>query len=212
MELGRRHNVGRKTMLTGATLSIIVSVAVGTALACALLPFTSPAAFHRYWWLLACLPIIVIGLHPRVLLTVVNRALRLIRRDPMSERVTVRAEIHAAAWYLVSWVLLGCHVYLLISGLGVSGPKAFADATAAGCLAVSVGILLIPVPAGAGVREVAFVLSLAPVLNSSDGLLVALISRVALIVADLVLAAAAAVLARRAPPPRRPPVHQQPNR
>lgn len=189
MELGRRHNVGRKTMLAAGTVTVVLNVVVGGIIACALLPFVSRTALSRFWWLLPCVPVLAAGLHPRIALGVINRLLHLVRREPLPETLTVRSELKAAGWGVVSWTLLGGHIYALVAGLGVTGPHAVAASIAAGCLAISVGILLIPVPAGAGVREVAFVLVLAPVLTTASGLLVALLSRLILIAVDVLLAA-----------------------
>ncbi len=196
MELARRHRVGRKTMLTGGVLAIVVNLAVGAVLACLLLPFVSPSALHRFWWLLACVPLLIVALHPKVVLGTVNWVLTALRRETLVETLSVRAELKAAAWGLLSWALLGAHVYLLVAALGATGPRAIVASVAAGCLAVSVGILAIPVPAGAGVREVAFVLALAAVLSHADGLLVALVSRVLLVAVDVGLAAAFAAPGR----------------
>ena len=73
-----------------------------------------------------------------------------------------------------------------------------AASVAAACLAVSAGILFLPAPAGAGVREAAYVLCLSPVLSSGSALLVALLSRVILIVVDFGLAAGVSATRARA--------------
>jgi glycosyltransferase 2 family protein len=55
-------------------------------------------------------------------------------------------------------------------------------------LAISAGVLFIPAPAGAGLREVILVLVLRSALTPGQALAVAVGSRVLLIVADLLLA------------------------
>jgi uncharacterized membrane protein YbhN (UPF0104 family) len=77
--------------------------------------------------------------------------------------------------------------------------------TAAFALAWVVGLLVVIAPAGAGPREAALVLALAPVLSSADALLVALVSRVLMVVADAGAAGVAALLARHGGPPARDP-------
>jgi uncharacterized membrane protein YbhN (UPF0104 family) len=197
MELARRRKVDRKAMLAGATVSVVLSVAVGAIVACVLLPFAGAHAFHRYWWILACVPVLLLALHPRVVVGCLNWLLARVGRQPLEQALTFRAELNAAGWAVLSWLLLGGHVFLLVHGLGASGFRAVAAAVAAGCVAVAAGIILIPVPAGAGVREVAFVVTLSTVLPTSSGLLVALLSRAILVTADLALAAGS-VVGRRA--------------
>jgi uncharacterized membrane protein YbhN (UPF0104 family) len=194
MELARKHGVQRKKMLAAGVLTVVVNVVVGGILAVALLPFVTTEAFRRFWWLPLCLPVLVVLLHPKVIMATTNKLLRLAKREPLDVRLSGRAELRAAAWGVVSWMLLGAHIYALVAGLGATGARAMAASVAAGCLAISAGVLFLPAPAGAGIREVAFVVTLGPLLGSSEALLVALMSRVVLIVVDFGLAAAAARL------------------
>jgi uncharacterized membrane protein YbhN (UPF0104 family) len=64
-------------------------------------------------------------------------------------------------------------------------------------LAVPLGILFIPAPAGAGIRDVVLVLVLTVILTSGQALAVVVASRVLLILSDLVLAGLAAASRRR---------------
>ena len=100
---------------------------------------------------------------------------------------------------LLSWLLLGAHAGVLVAGLGVPTATALLLGTGALALAVTVGVLVVPLPAGAGLREAALLLALAPVLATGEGLAVAVVSRVELVVVDLLLAGLAALLLLRAP-------------
>jgi glycosyltransferase 2 family protein len=195
MELAGRYGIARARMLAAGVLTVAVNVVVGGVLACALLPFVNRAALHRFWWLPVCLPLIVVLLHPRVVISAANHILRLLRRQPLDVELRLGAELRAAAWGLLSWLLLGAHVYLLTAALGADGLPAAAASVAAGSLAISAGTLFLPAPAGAGVREIAFVLALSTVLPTATALLVALISRVMLVIVDVGFAALAAVSA-----------------
>lgn len=188
MELARRYRVPRARMLASSVVTVVVNVAVGGALALLLLPFVSQHAFRHFWWLVICIPIIVFCLQPRIVVKSLDALLKLLRRDPLGVTFSARAEVKTAAWGLVSWIILGGHIYLLADGLGASGWRVFAASVAAGSLAISAGTLFVPAPAGAGVREVAFVLTLGPVVSAPLALLIALLSRVILIVSDVVLA------------------------
>ncbi|HET8586457.1 MAG TPA: lysylphosphatidylglycerol synthase domain-containing protein [Candidatus Limnocylindria bacterium] len=188
MELARRHNIARRVMAAGSSLLMLLNLAVGVLIACWLLPFTSPSAIDRYWWVFLCIPPLLISLHPRVVEMVANRVLAVLGRRPLPVRLRLSGETRAAAWGALAWLLLGVHVYALAYGLGARGLESFAVSITAACLSMCAGILLVPVPAGAGVREVALVATLSPVLSTSDALLVALLSRALLVLVDVALA------------------------
>jgi glycosyltransferase 2 family protein len=191
MELARRHHVPRARMLAASVLTVVINVAVGGVLAMVLLPFVNREALHRFWWLLVCLPVIITLLHPRIVMWAANQMLVLLRRPRLDVQLGLGAELRAAAWGVVSWLLLGGHIYVLVAALGATGVHAAAASVAAGCLAISAGTLFLPAPAGAGVREIAFTVSLSTVLPTATALLVALLSRVMLIVVDFGFAALA---------------------
>jgi glycosyltransferase 2 family protein len=68
-------------------------------------------------------------------------------------------------------------------------------------LAWAAGLIFIPAPAGAGVRDAVLVATFAPLIGTTAAFAVALASRVLLLVADVVLALAGAVaLGRRRKP------------
>ncbi len=202
MEAGHRSGVRRRTMLSGNLLTLAVSLAVGALVACALLPLGSRAALERFWWLFLALPVLLAMLHPRILPALMDRLFRLARRPPLDQRLRTRDLLRAVAWTLFYWALLGTHIAVLCWGLGLRGGSVLVLSSGAMALAVTVGVLFVPVPAGAGLREGALVLALAPVLTAGQGLAVAIVSRVELIVVDLVLAGGA--LAVRAALRRRP--------
>ena len=101
----------------------------------------------------------------------------------------------------LSWLLIGIHLYVIVDALGYHNTRALTTAVGAMALAVVVGILVIPAPAGAGIRDVALVLALSSSTSGSKALAAALVSRVLLILADVLLGLAAALIRTRS---RRP--------
>jgi glycosyltransferase 2 family protein len=192
MEAGRARGASRRTMLAGSLLSIVLSCCVGLLVACVALPVWSAHALAHYWWVLLALPFLLALLHPRALPALLDRAFALVGREPLNEQLPLRSTLRAGAWSAVSWLLLGTHVYVLCAALGHSGFSAFALCLGGMALAVSAGVLLIPVPAGAGLRELVLLLVLRSILSYGQALVVVVGSRVLLIVADLLLAAVAA--------------------
>jgi len=138
------------------------------------------------------LPFLLILLHPRALPALLDRAFALIHRPALGERLDVRSAARAAGWSLVSWLGLGAHLAIICAALGHGGVSAFVLSTGGMALAVSLGVLFIPAPAGAGVRDVVLTLVLRTMLSSGQALAVVIASRVVLIVCDLLLAAVAA--------------------
>jgi len=69
-------------------------------------------------------------------------------------------------------------------------------AAGAYALAWSVGFVLIPFPGGVGPRELAFIAALAPVMPRGSAIVVAVVSRLVLTIADLAWAALAFALGR----------------
>jgi uncharacterized membrane protein YbhN (UPF0104 family) len=196
-EMAKSREVTRKAALTGSLLGAGVLMGSGLMVASVLLPFSSPQAVHKYWWVSFVIPVFVIGLHPRVAGAVIDKALRLVRRQPLDVRPTYAGTLRAAGWYLLGWLFLGLHAWLLAVGLGAEPGRSLPVTIGGLALAVSVGLLFIPAPAGAGVRDVALVVALSPVLGSTEALAVALLSRVILAVLDFVLAGLAALWVRR---------------
>ena len=146
------------------------------------LPLTSSDATHRYWWLLILAPIFLALLHPRIVGYVLNRALRLARRQPLDRTADLGTMVLTVAWTAFGWLLLGVHAWLLVRAAGGSG---FFLATGAYALSFTAGFLVVIAPGGVGVREAALTVALGPVLATGAPLVVALASRVVMTIADL---------------------------
>lgn len=197
MELAREHKVPRERGGAAALLAMATTIASGCAVAAATLPLTSPEATRRYWWLLVLAPVFVALLHPRVVTALLGLALRLLRRPPLTRGADLGTMALAVAWTVLGWLLFGVHAWLLVRAAGGSG---FFLTTGAYALSFTAGFLVVLAPGGVGVREAALTVSLAPVLPAGAPLVVALISRVVLTVADLAWAGIAVLLRQPAPP------------
>jgi uncharacterized membrane protein YbhN (UPF0104 family) len=188
MEFGRRRGISRRRMLSANALMLVLSLAVGLVVAAACLPTSSAEALRRYWWTFVFLPLLVLLLVPRVVPGVVDWIFAKIGREPLDARLPVGDSLRASGWSLVNWIGLGVHVYLLARPFGASGPDALLAAVGGTALAVCAGILFIPAPAGAGIRDAVLVATLAPGIGTTHALAVALLSRAMLVLADLLLA------------------------
>lgn len=196
MEFGRKTGIGRRTMLAANALTLALGLAVGLIVAAALLPWTSSSALRTYGWFFLFFPFLLALLHPRIIPGLLDWLFTRIGRAPLGQRLTWSATWRAACWALLSWVLLGLHLYALTSGLGVAGPRILAATIGGFALAASAGILFVPAPAGAGVRDVVLIATLGVSMTGAQALGVGLASRVLLIIVDLLMAALAVVGAR----------------
>lgn len=187
-EISRRYGVPRRTSLTASTVALLLSVVVGLLVAAACLVVAAPDVVRQYWWALAAAVPLGALLHPAVLGAAVDRALRLVRRPPLVRRPTAGGLLRAAGWTAAGWVLLGLHVWVLAVAAGAPRLEALPVAVGGFALAFCAGVLVVPAPAGAGVRDVVVVLALGSVLSTGAALTVAVVSRVLLAACDVGLA------------------------
>jgi uncharacterized membrane protein YbhN (UPF0104 family) len=198
-ELARRAGVGRgpsyaSTLLAYGTMcaaAAAVCGATGTALALGGGP-------HWAW---AFTPLLVLApgvVHPRVL----RRALavgRALTRGRLEAPVpTWQGMLRLVGWCIPAWLLLGAASVSLtrLLDLDVSPTRIVLAAVTAWI----VGFVAVPVPAGAGVRELVFVALCG--LPTGSGSAVALLSRSSLLLVDAVLGAAGLMIAARRAPRR----------
>ena len=202
MELGKEHHVPRSRSAAVGLINLALSVLAGLLVAVLSLPFTGREVLDRYWWGFAVIPVLAVGLVPRVANAVLAKLLTLARREP-PRPLSGRGLLTGLGWCALAWVLFGLQVAALAGSLG-AGPVAVPLSIGAFSLAWTIGFLVVVAPAGAGVREAALVVTLSPVLSSSEALLVALVSRALTTLGDAVTAGLAVLSARRHPQPAEP--------
>lgn len=159
-------------------------------------------AFPGRWNLLlgvAALGTLVPVVHPRFVLTVLRTPLRWVGREV--EPATSMTSAHygtSLAAAMASFLTVGTSLSIMMTQLGT--PVGIGTATAAFTLSWLGGLLAVVVPAGVGVREALLAALLAGVMSPEEAALMAVLSRVALTVMEMVAFAVGAVLWRLAPP------------
>lgn len=201
VELSRDLRIPRRTSLAVGVLAIAVSVTVGLTIGSAILLVAAPGVAEHFRYFLFAVPLLLTVLHPAVLTRLLNLAYRLLRRQPLPKAPSWGGMLRAAGAQLLVWVCLGMHIWPFLVGIGADPLEALPVAIGGYALAYSLGQLAVGLPAGAGVREAALVLAFAPLLpgGAAAALVVALISRVTLIVVDVLMAGLQRLIARRAP-------------
>lgn len=200
-ELGKDHLISRARSAVVALGALVVLVVIGATVGAAGLAAGSTGSLRTYWWALAAVPIGIVVLSPPVFNRLVALALRLARRTGPAPAITGAALLRSSGWALVMWLAFGAHAWVLASRLGASGLRDATTVVGAFALAWVVGFLVVIAPAGAGPREAALVLALAPVMDAPDALVLALVSRVLMMAGDGLVAAVSASRWRAAPPP-----------
>ena len=198
MELGRSQGAPRSRVGTASLLFMGVLVAAGLLAAAVALPLTSPDALRDYAWVLLVLPLGLAVLHPPVLTRLVGALLKVLRREPLERPLSRRGVASALGWALVMWAAYGVHLWLLVRPQETTGrADLLLLSLGAYALAWTAGFLFVVAPAGVGVREVALVAALAPVLDEAAALAVAVLSRVLMTLGDLLWGSAGAALRPR---------------
>jgi uncharacterized membrane protein YbhN (UPF0104 family) len=191
MELGAGYGLSRAAVGTASLLTMAIAVPVALVLGLLAVPALLSADASGYLWPFLALPVAAVVLAPPVLNPLLDRALRLVRRPPLAQRLGGRAVVRVAVFAAAAHLLLGVQAWLLARDLGAEGAHVLPLAVGAFSLANVAGLLALPAPAGAGVREAVLVLALAPVLPVGQALLVALVSRALVTAGDLVVAGSA---------------------
>lgn len=184
-ELARRSGRINRGDTYATTLVGYGSMCLGAAVVCGILaPFLAVYGDHFGWaWImLALIPIGVIVVHPAVLGRLLTAA-----RKASKGRVNLQAPpwkrmLELILWAVPTWALVGLSSVLVAQSFGFSErPARIAFAAIAAWI---IGFLAVPVPAGAGLRELIF--SAICGLASAPAVAVAAGARVLLIVADAV--------------------------
>ncbi|PJI94130.1 lysylphosphatidylglycerol synthase domain-containing protein [Luteimicrobium subarcticum] len=197
-ELGAQHKISRRRSVAAMAVAVLVSVVSGLLVGALALWLGPPDTRDRWGWAGLLVPVLVVVLVPPVLNRLVDRAFRLMRREPLDQPLSTRGLGTATLWALVGWLLVGLQVWMLAVGVGMEASwRTFALCVGAYGLAWVVGLLVVFVPAGAGAREAVLLVALSGVLPHGAVLAVVLVSRVLVTVTDLLLAGAGLTIARR---------------
>jgi hypothetical protein len=196
VELAREYNVPRRRSASATAVTVAVTLATGLIVAAVTLPLTSHSAVRHYWWVLACTPVLLIGLYPPLLGAALDFALKLARQPPLERRVSLPGLARCLGWTMLGWACYGLQLWALVADVSGRGTGVLLLSVGAYALAWSVGFVLVIFPSGVGPRELALIAALAPVMPRGSALVVALVSRLVMTVGDLAWAGIGLALGR----------------
>lgn len=186
----------RRTAVTGLLalgFALLTGLLVGLPSATYLL--RSPSGGFP-WWTLVAVPVVAVLLMPALLNRLIGLLLRVLRRDPLEHDLSGRAILTAFATYVAVWLAFGVHTLLLAQAVAEpSGDLTRASLTGY-ALSVSLGMLLVVLPAGLGAREGLLTLILSAVMPTPAAAAVAIVSRFIVTIVDVLAAAGGWMYAR----------------
>ena len=196
MELANVHGVRRERTATAGIVVLVISLAVGLLLGLLAVPALLDADSDLYASSVLLLIPLAVVLHPKVLTRLVQTGLALLKRPPLDAPLTIGTIWRVATFSLLSNSLLGLQVWQLATDVGGDGWQLVPLAIGGYGLAAAISLVVIPLPAGAGLREAVLVLLLAPEIGTASATLVAILARLLLTVADVAAAGLAAAATR----------------
>jgi uncharacterized membrane protein YbhN (UPF0104 family) len=184
-KLGREHGVPASRTTAASVLFVVAHTATGAVVAGLVLPFAAGEVSDRFGWIAVLAPLLLASLHPRLVLPVLRLVHRVLGRGSPPERVCGLAVLRALGWLTVTWMGYGMSMLLLLRPVARADAHELLPPVALGgfALAWTVGFIaagvLVVAPAGLGVREVALLMVLGPVVAGSGAVAaVVLLSRI----------------------------------
>jgi hypothetical protein len=188
-QMAARQRVPRQRAASASIVTLVLAVATAVLASLAAVPFAGGLPGWFRWLPPLLLPAILAALYPPLLNRVMARVFELIHRPPPEHELSALGVVRAVAWSLLTWAAVGGQVAVLAVTVGAPLELRTLVLCLGGyALAWALGFAAVVAPAGAGAREATLALVLSPVLAPGPALVVVLVSRVLLTVADLSLA------------------------
>jgi uncharacterized membrane protein YbhN (UPF0104 family) len=184
--------------------SIVYELGIGFAAALiggAYFAITLPALSHTpaRFGILAVIPMVLVGLHPRVFKPVVDWALGKLGREPLPKAIPYRVVLLLLPAYLFAWLLVGAGLFTFALALHDLPFEKLPYVAAAYPVAFCVSVLTFVVPSGLGTRDATIATALKGPLHSlTVATAIAVGFRIFQTVVELTYVGAVTLFARRA--------------
>jgi len=201
-EMGARLHIPRRRSAVVAFLAVAIAAICGLVVGLPAVPLllTGGDASTTGWLALLAVPVLGLTFYPPLLNWGVATVLRVLRREPLEQRLSGRAVAKASGLFVLTWLSSGLHALVLLKAIGATHPDSpvLLVATLSGfALASSLAMFSVVLPAGVGVREGLLVLMLAPISSTSAATAVVVLSRFLTVLADVLFALLGWAYARR---------------
>lgn len=132
-------------------------------------------------------PLCIIAIHPKIMSFLLNLFLKIIGKEPVNIELSLKSIVKLTAFYVFPWILIGIAVFFVISSIYALSFGMVPEITLAYAIAWVVGFLAFFVPSGLGVREGVLGYALSFLMPSHIAIISALISRLLLMAAQLIV-------------------------
>jgi len=193
--LGVRVPVAMAALFLSGALMILIGLMTATPLL-----FSQSLRHELPYAHVIALVVLALGLaclYPPIFLKLCNKALDLLKRQRLPEQMRMNAFASAIGLTLMRSGLLGLGLWLAARAIEPIGIASYPLALASAGLASVIGFLAVFAPAGVGVHEGVYLITMQPLLGPKVGLLVVLF-RAFHVLADAIAGAAATLMLRTA--------------
>jgi uncharacterized membrane protein YbhN (UPF0104 family) len=146
---------------------------------------------------LALVPVVLVGFHPRVFAPLANWALRKLGREPLPRALPFRRVLEFIVLYIVAWGIVGLGVFAFASALHPLDASDLPYVATSYPVAFCVSVLTFIVPSGLGTRDAALATAMSAVLAGTVATAIAVAFRIFQTAIELLYVAAVAGLGRR---------------
>jgi uncharacterized membrane protein YbhN (UPF0104 family) len=198
MVMAERHGVPKR--LTLASMVYELGLGFGTAVivgAYFVIQLPSLEGQSARYAVLAVIPAVMVGFHPRVFARVANFALRKLGRQPLPSTLPYGRVLEFSLMYIVSWAVIGLGVFAFARALTPIDISDLPYIAAAYPVAFCVAVLTFVVPSGLGTRDAALATAMAAVLAGAVATAIAVAFRILQTVIELLYVAAVVALEKR---------------
>lgn len=196
-ELGKDAGVPRERSALSVLLGLLVVVVTGGIVAVVTLPFATGGNFSHYFWVLFILPVGVLVLSPPIMNRLLAFVLKILKRPPLDNGVSLAGLLRASAWGVLSWACFGVMTFALLHQLGDHRSGAFLAAVGAYALSWVVGFVVLIAPAGIGAREAVMIALISSQTTAGTALALALLTRGLAVAGDALTGLSAVMLIGR---------------
>ena len=182
----RRAGHGIKRVTACFILELAFQLLAACIIGLVALAYTPDSPLQDYRQAAWLLIVILAGaIHPRVLQSLLNFALRLLRREPVTIEMNVRQMLVLFLGYLANSLVFGASFLLFVKALYPVGVDQFLYLTAALLITGFIGVLSVFAPGGLGVREGGLMLALCVIMPQPNAAVIVLGARVWTTVGEL---------------------------
>jgi glycosyltransferase 2 family protein len=204
--LSEREGIPRRVTVTAMVYETGLQFASGSLVAAWVL-FAHPGRTGTAlaWLAVAGAVAALVCMHPRLIVPVLNLALRTLgRREVAAEFLRPGQVLILFLYYLATWALMGAAMICIAKAVYAVDPSDWISVASAQALAFCAALMSLVFPGGLGIRDGAFAWALRPVLPGDSfaiGAAIALVARIGLALSEALYVAFAVAIGRRVPGP-----------